>query len=549
MALANCTGTPGVNIVASAGETCFASGTYSSTNLIAGQATGIGSVLSNSPEGANTVLFSTSAANTPAVQADTGGQVTLTAVPPYAAVTVSTIGNSSIGLYATGTVSTDGGPVASSINVQNANISTTGDYANGVQADSGGQVTLTNGTVTTSGISNTAVYATGTSSKITATGVSVTASGLSNGNYSSNGIAANSGATMSFTGGSVTTSGNFAVGVTASNGGSVTISGTTVTAGVAGGPTGNGDGSQGLFVTGTGSVMNASGLTIQSAGSYDPVHQVDAGGASNNGYGGVPNGGTLNLSNSSINTTGTQAYGVYTANGGVTTLTSDTITGPGAGSSGVLDYSGGQTTISGGSVTVGQTGVTASGFGVHADGSGSSLDMTDVQVTTNGDANPSTGTGVNTVSVTNGASATISGGTITANGLANSGLEMNSSGAATVVTLNNGASIQTTGAGATAVNMGANTTLNATGITIATIGVLRHERHLRRPRSLQRWRRSHLHELHPDDDGRRSHAIMTQGGTTTINGGMVSTSGQYAIGLLSTGGGLSIATNTTGTAR
>ena len=83
----------------------------------------------------------------------------------------------------------------------------------------------------------------------------------------------------------MTTSGNFAVDVGASNGGAVTITGTTVTS--------NGNGAQGLFVTGTGSIMTASGLTITANGSFDPISGVYAGGASNNGFGGVPNGGTL----------------------------------------------------------------------------------------------------------------------------------------------------------------------------------------------------------------------------------------------------------------
>ena len=46
-ALAECTGTPGVNIEASLGETCLAFGSYTSTDIIAGLATGTGSVLTN----------------------------------------------------------------------------------------------------------------------------------------------------------------------------------------------------------------------------------------------------------------------------------------------------------------------------------------------------------------------------------------------------------------------------------------------------------------------------------------------------------------------
>ena len=99
-ALAECTGTSGVNIQASAGETCSASGPYNSTDVIAGQATGSDSVLTNASDDPSSVSFSTSAANTPAVQADTGGSVTLVVAP--LPTTVTTTGAGSIGLYATG---------------------------------------------------------------------------------------------------------------------------------------------------------------------------------------------------------------------------------------------------------------------------------------------------------------------------------------------------------------------------------------------------------------------------------------------------------------
>jgi len=55
---------------------------------------------------------------------------------------VTTTGNNSIGLYATGSASTDTGPVPSSISAQNVNVTTQGSNANGLQADNGGQVTL-----------------------------------------------------------------------------------------------------------------------------------------------------------------------------------------------------------------------------------------------------------------------------------------------------------------------------------------------------------------------------------------------------------------------
>ena len=126
-ALADCTGSAGVNILASGGSTCLASGNYVSTDVIAGQATGAGSVLTNDIDVPASVSFSTSAANTPAVQADAGGLVTLIATP---SATVS--------------------------------VSTSGANANGVGADTGGLVTLNGGSVTTTGPGSVGLFANGT---------------------------------------------------------------------------------------------------------------------------------------------------------------------------------------------------------------------------------------------------------------------------------------------------------------------------------------------------------------------------------------------------
>ena len=139
---AMCTGTPGVYIQASDGETCQALGTYTSTEFIAGLATGGGSVLTW--PGGGSVSFSTSVDGIPAVQADTGGSVILNVTAPYAG-TVTTTGAGSIGLYATGSGSTEEGTVASSIAVENFTISTQnlGDYSIPIYATQGGQITVT----------------------------------------------------------------------------------------------------------------------------------------------------------------------------------------------------------------------------------------------------------------------------------------------------------------------------------------------------------------------------------------------------------------------
>ena len=152
-AFAMCTGTPGVNIVASDGETCQALGTYSSPEVIAGQATGAGSVLTW--PGGGSVSFSTSADDTPAVQADTGGSVMLNVTAPYTG-TLTTTGAGGIGLYATGSGSTEEGTVASSISVENFTISTQnlGDYSIPIYATQGGQITVTGSSATSAGDSS-----------------------------------------------------------------------------------------------------------------------------------------------------------------------------------------------------------------------------------------------------------------------------------------------------------------------------------------------------------------------------------------------------------
>ena len=101
-ALAECTGTALVNIQASGGSSCFVIGPFTSTVAIAGRATEGGSVLTNENEDGvfSSFSFSTSGPNTPAVQADTGGLVTLNATTSTGTVTTTGVG--SIGLFATG---------------------------------------------------------------------------------------------------------------------------------------------------------------------------------------------------------------------------------------------------------------------------------------------------------------------------------------------------------------------------------------------------------------------------------------------------------------
>jgi hypothetical protein len=303
-AVAECNGSPGVNIQASLGETCFAGGTFTSTvaGVIAGQATGLGpeftpSTLTNLGEGFSSFSFSTSADGTPAVQADTGGLVTLTVMPP------STVG-----------------------------------------------------TVTTTGVGSIGLFATGAGSSITATGVAVATSGNFNPstNSGSNGLDAVDGATAAFSGGSISTAGNGAYAVVANSGGLVKVAGTTI------GTTG--DGSGGLGINGAGSEIDATGVTITTTGAFDPVSTQHSYGVYNGPYGDFTSGGVAKLTDTSISTQGVEMFGVLTNTGGATTILGGSIATSGAGAHAILAEDGGTVTVgvsANGPATISTTGTSA----------------------------------------------------------------------------------------------------------------------------------------------------------------------------------------------
>ena len=304
-ALSQCAMNAPNGVLAEAGQTCNVSGTYatSANNQILGQATGLGALITG-PGEEGTISFTTSGSFSNALQADTGGAITLTPTADNPG-TVTTTGNNSIGLYATGSASGEGGTVASSITVQNLNITTQGNFANGVQADTGGVVTLNGGSVAVTGTGSLGLFATGTGSQINATDVTVSTAG--SGLSTANAIDADSGAVVTVTGGSASTTGTDAFVAGSTSGGTLNLSGTTITA--------TGAGSGGLYANGTGSTVTGTGLTITTHGNYDSENNFGATGISNQSYGEISGGGFVTLTSSSILTMGTQATGVSTANG------------------------------------------------------------------------------------------------------------------------------------------------------------------------------------------------------------------------------------------
>ena len=621
-AFAMCTGTAGVNIVASDGETCNALGTYTSTTVPAGQATGGGSVLTW--PGGGSVAFSTSVDGIPAVQADTGGSVILNVTAPYAG-TVTTTGAGSIGLYATGSGSTEEGTVASSIAVENFTISTQnlGDYSIPIYATQGGQITVTGGSATSAGdssfgaavvgggtinLNGTTILTTGDGSAgiiingaggvINATGVSITthgnvdtslsnyADGAYNGPYgatyptggaltitnstitttgmyadgvvtsgggitkltdvmittsgpNAQGVIAASGGVTTISGGSVTTSGDGAEGLLASGTGSgiTTSSGTTIsTTGlealgviaqggasvtISGGSVSTtGDASKGLSVFGVGSSLTASNITVTTSGTISTVDGFHAYGVYNGYSAGssYASGGTATLTNVTVNTSGASSSGVVTGNSGSTTITDSSITTTGTGAYGVQSFSAGSNSLSGGSVTtsgsdafglqasaagssIATTGTTiATGgsvaLGVEADtgatvtlnggsvtvsgpgsgdlfatGAGTKITASNIALTATGGTDPVTGYTSYGIDAESGASIVFTGGSITTSGASANGAQLLGSGSN--VTLSGGTTILTTGNGAAGlVVIGSGATLTATGITVTTHGAV-----------------------------------------------------------------------------
>jgi hypothetical protein len=98
------------------------------------------------------------------------------------------------------------------------------------------------------------------------------------------------------------------------------------------------------------------------------VTPLDTGAAINDGSSTSPGGGTLTLTNSTLQTTGgTQTFGVYTADGGTTTLGNDTVFVQGDNADAAVESGPhGATTIQGGSISTG--GLNSIGLCAHGSG-------------------------------------------------------------------------------------------------------------------------------------------------------------------------------------
>ena len=193
-------------------------------------------------------------------------------------------------------------------------------------------MTLGGGSVTTSSDGSVGLAAYGAGSKVTATDVAVTTNGgfdADSGNFAF-GVVAASGGNATVSGGSITTNGPVAHAVLAGDGGTIALSnGTKILT--------TGDGSAGLFVNGATASLMATDVSVTTHGARGPTFNFPAIGAYN-GFAspGAAAGGTMKLTDTTILTTGSDAYGIETNSGGVTTVSGGSVTTSGLHAIGVL---------------------------------------------------------------------------------------------------------------------------------------------------------------------------------------------------------------------
>ena len=269
------------------------------------------------------------------------------------------------------------------------------------------------------------------------------------------------------TGGSARTTGNTLYVGGVYGGGTVNLNGTAISA--------TGLGSGGLFVNGTGGVLNATSVSITTQGGVDPATGDHADGAFNGPYlpGGLTSGGFMSLTNSMIATSGVGANGAESGAGGTTTISGGLVKTTGLEALGIIADGGGNVTVSG-------TSITTTGDDLRrrsaALGTGSSLTASDLTVTTSGTTNSADGHSA--FAVYNGSGAGTSfpgGGTITLTNVAALTTGVGSTGVATEnggVTNIAGGSVSTAGQDAHALFVsGSGSHANLSGVgTFGTTG-------------------------------------------------------------------------------
>ena len=274
------------------------------------------------------------------------------------ATTVSTAGVNSFGLYAY-----LGGAISATAPVT---ITTTGANSAGALVNTGGVVSLSGGAVTTSGAGAAGLFAAYSGSTITASGVAITTNGGVGpvpGTFAA-GVSAYDGGSATFSGGSITTNGASAPAAASQGAGSsVTLSGgTTILT--------NGDGSVGLVVNGPGASLTATGVSVTTHGGTDTSTGFVAFGAYNGPFMSFATGGAMKLTDTTIATTGSGAYGVVTGAGGTTTLNGTKVVTSGGGAVGayngpLMNFATGMSFATGGAMKLTDTTIVMTGLGAY----------------------------------------------------------------------------------------------------------------------------------------------------------------------------------------
>ena len=369
----------------------------------------------------------------------------------------------------------------------------------------------------------------------TLNGTAVNVSGLSNGTGMVGLRVAGPGSQLAFNGGSVTAAGRGAFGILAEAGGVATIgTGATIASSGAATLSGPVTRSHALFSTGTGSQINGMGINASSAGIGGNAARAEAGGAvtltssalNTTGAGSelapsaaafISSGGTISMSGpgSTIVATGQAGYELHVQDAGSQAFVSDTaFTVSGSRAVGVNLANGAAATISNSTISVNNF--------IGVDVLGSVLNLADTTINTNSGA----GHGIRARS---GSTVDITGGSITANGSSASGLFIGSSSVTAdgliIRTFGNDNAMGALADGGSRVELnGGEVTTSGNGVAVAAFP---HAVASRNPGGQLIANGTTLVTL----GNRAMGAVADDGGTTTLTGNLITTSGTQSLGL------------------
>ncbi|WP_448956563.1 autotransporter outer membrane beta-barrel domain-containing protein [Labrys neptuniae] len=431
--------------------------------------------LNGAPDGSggyNTTNINTTGAGSHGLYADGGGHVNGTGV------LVSTSGDGSHGIFATGTgsdVNVDSSGVILPPNVGQQIVVTGGNGAYAAYAANGGKIEITGINATITGIITSG---TGSSAFVADSGGQITLTGVSGyifGEDTAGAFVSGAGSTIVTNASFINTYGNNSAGMLVAGGGAATIHGGAVVTGNYHGTLISG--STALLAQGAGSQ-----ITIDQGGSVTTYGAASAGATAQGGafidfkgYGIF----TYETGSAGAVADGTDGSGTASKVG----ITDAIVRTTGPSSAGVRATTGGTISVTGGEITTGyQPGFGTSGGhylaseigresnGAEAIGTGSTLTITDNELTTTGD-------GAIGVAASAGGAATVAGGTITTSGAQTPNFSadgVRATGPGSTVTLKNsangGTAVTTSGVNAMGLHAMQGGLVDATNATVNTGG-------------------------------------------------------------------------------